>query len=228
MNAEEADPCRFTLANQDGTNKKFSLQVPEADGTTAYYLIVYGKESNSSTGSSTVFYASPTSKEYRSTFSLSSDGKLTLQGNSSYKFRYSSGSFSASNSGSSDNLYLFVRSNGSAKQKQTLSFDEPTVSWMLGEDCEIGQSKNWQEVHGAQTTVTYSSDSDNVAKIEGGQIKIVGTGSATITATAEKTDKYYGATASYTLRILKAPSQEWVDLVHYLQFSLLHYLLEAY
>lgn len=212
MNAEEADPCRFTLANQDGTNKKFSLQVPEADGTTAYYLIVYGKESNSSTGSSTVFYASPTSKEYRSTFSLSSDGKLTLQGNSSYKFRYSSGSFSASNSGSSDNLYLFVRSNGSAKQKQTLSFDEPTVSWMLGEDCEIGQSKNWQEVHGAQTTVTYSSDSDNVAKIEGGQIKIVGTGSATITATAEKTDKYYGATASYTLRILKAPSQEWVDL----------------
>ena len=45
--------------------------------------------------------------------------------------------------------------------------------------------------------------------VNNGNITVDG---AEITATAEKTDKYYGASASYTLRILKAPSQEWVDL----------------
>lgn len=210
MNAEEVDVCRFTLTNQDGTNKKFSLVVPEADGTTDYYLIVYGKESNTSSGSSTVFYASPTSKEYRSTFAISSEGKMTLTGNSSYVFRYSSGSFSASTS-ASNNLYLFVRSNGSAKQKQTLSFAEPTVTWTTGDGYVIGQSYDPQTAAGAKTTVTYSAEPESVAKIEGGKIKVVGPGSATITATAERTDQYYGASASYSLRIIKM-TDGWVDL----------------
>ena len=221
MDAEDADACRFTLANQDGTNIKYSLIVPEADGMSDYYWYIYRN------GVFTAMIVNDSAdKSYRSTFALSPEGKLTLTGSSNYVFRYSNGNFTAGTGpAGANNLYLFVRSDGAAKQKQTLSFNESTISWNLGTDCEIGQSYDLQAVHGAQTTVTYSSDTETVAKIEGGKIKIVGTGSTTITATAEKTDKYYGASASYTLRILKAPSQDWEDLG---SFSLENRALQDY
>ena len=207
IDAADADACRFTLTNQDGTKIKYSLIVPEADGLADYYWYIYRNG---------VFTAAKVDASadtgYRPTFALTPDGKLTLTGTNSYVFRYSSGSFTAATGPGANNLYLFVRSDGTAKQKQTLSFNNATVSWNLGTDCEIGNSYNPQTVDGAQTTITYSSDAESVAKIENGKIKIVGAGSATITATAEKTDKYYGATASYTLRILKSPSQDWEDL----------------
>lgn len=207
IDAAEADACRFTINNQDGTNIKYSLIVPEADGSADYYWYVYRN---------VVFAAAKVDASadtgYRSTFALAPDGKLTLTGTNSFVFRYNNGNFTAATGPGANNLYLFVRSEGTAKQKQTLSFNNATVTWNLGTDCEIGKSYNPQTAYGAQTTVTYSSDSESVAKIENGKIKIVGAGSATITATAEKTDKYYGATASYTLRILKAPSQDWEDM----------------
>ena len=226
IDAAEVDDCRFSLANQDGTNKKFSLVVPEADGTDDYYFIVYGKDPS---GSMKVFFASRTETGYRSTFSLSSDGALTLTGNNSYRFRYSSGSFTAG-TGTSGNLFLFVREGGQVKQKQTLSFAEPTVTWTLGDDYAIDRSYEFpQFVTGAQTTVTYSAEPESVAKIEGDRIRIVGTGSATITATAEKTEQYYAATATYTLRILNAPVEGWVDLgtVNLENRALYDYLNEA-
>ena len=207
IDAADADACRFTINNQDGTKIKYSLIVPEADGSADYYWYVFRNG---------VFTAAKVDASadtgYRPTFALTPDGKLTLTGTNEYVFRYSAGNFTAATGPGANNLYLFVRSDGAAKQKQTLSFNNATVTWNLGTDCEIGKSYNPQTVYGAQTTVTYSSDSESVAKIENGKIKIVSAGSATITATAEKTDKYYGATASYTLRILKAPSQDWEDL----------------
>lgn len=214
IDADKVDDCRFMLANQEGN--KFAFLVPEADGTTDYYLIVYYNVTR------TNFYASPTENSYRATFSLSPDGKLSLV-RDSYNFRYSSGSFSASTSASS-NLYLFVRSGGQAKQKQTLSFTDPTVTWSVGNGHEIDGTYAPQSVGGAQTTVTYTAEPESVAKIENGKIKIIGAGSATITATAEKTDKYYGATASYTLRIIKT-SDGWIDLG---SFSLENAALAAY
>ena len=207
IDAADADACRFTINNQDGNLIKYSLIVPEADGFADYYWYV---NRNGIFTAAKVDASADTG--YRSTFALTPDGKLTLTGTNSYVVRYSSGNFTAATGPGANNLYLFVRSDGTAKQKQTLSFNNATVTWNLGTDCEIGKSYNPQTVYGAQTTVTYSSDSESVAKIENGKVKIVGAGSATITATAEKTDKYYGATASYTLRILKAPSQDWEDL----------------
>lgn len=208
IDADEVDSCRFTLANQEDAKKKFSLIVPEADGTSDYYWYVY----RSGVFVAKVYSDDSTDTGYRSTFELSPDGKLTLRGHSDYLFRYSSGSFTAA-TGASNDLYLFVRADGQAKKRQTISFAEPTVTWTLGENCEIGQSCDYpQEVTGAETNVTYSSEPASVAKIEGGKIKIVGPGSATITATAEKTDTYYSATTSYTLRILRAPSNDWVDM----------------
>ena len=211
IEADKVDDCRIALANQDGTNKKFSLSVPEADGTVDYYFIVYGKTTGES-GNATVFFASPTETGYRSTFSLSSAGVLTITGNSSYKFQYSSSGYFTAGTGSSGNLYLFVREDGPAKQKQTLGFAEETVSWALGDDYEIDRSYDLpQLVSGARTAVTYSADPESVAKVEGGKITIKGSGSATITATAAKSDEYYAANASYTLRILKAAPTGWVD-----------------
>ena len=220
IDAADADACRFTINNQDGTLIKYSLIVPEADGSADYYWYV---------NRNGVFTAAKVDSSadtgYRSTFALSPDGKLTLTGTNSYVFRYSSGNFTAATGPGANNLYLFVRSDGAAKQKQTLSFNNATVTWNLGTDCEIGKSYNPQTVYGAQTAVTYSSDQESVAKIENGKIKVVSAGSATITATAEKTDKYYGATASYTLRIFKAPSQDWEDLG---SFSLENRALQDY
>ena len=212
IEADKVDDCRIMLANQYENTKKFSLMVPEADGTTDYYLLLYGREYADS-GTMTVFFASPTATGYRSTFSLSSTGMLTLAGNSGYNFQYSSSGYFTAGSGSSGNLYLFVRADGPAKQKQILGFASQTVSWPLGDNYAIDQSYEYpQLVTGAQTTVTYSCEPESVARIEDGRIKIVGTGTATVTAKAAKNDKYYAAAASYTLRILYPPSEDWEDL----------------
>lgn len=206
IDAGDVDDCRFTLANQEGTTKKFSLVVPEADGISDYYWYIYRN------GAFTAMMVDDSADTgYRPTFSLSSGGKLTMTVASGYGVRFASGNFSATNNGSLDNLYLFVRSDGPAKQKQSLSFAEPTVTWTTGDGYDIGQSYDPQTAVGAKTTVTYSAEPETVVKIEGGKIKIVGPGSATITATAERTEQYYGATASYSLRIIKM-TDGWVDL----------------
>lgn len=200
IEASEVDDCRIMLANQEGTTKKFALVVPEADGAVDYYLVLYM--------SPTVFLASTTETGYRSTFNLSPEGVLTLNGNSGYNFKYTNGSFTAS-TGASTNLYLYVRTGGSVKEKQSLSFKQETVSWSLGDGYETGKSYAPQQVDGARTTVTYTAEPESVAKIENGKIRIVSAGTVTITATAANTDQYYAASASYTLRILKGG---WVDL----------------
>ena len=213
IEAADVDDCRIQLANQE--NRKFSLVVPEADGTVNYYLVVYR--------SPDVFLASTTETGYRTTFELTSEGKLNLKGHSSYNFLYSSGAFKASLSASS-NLYLFVRTGEPVKQKQTLSFREESVIWTLGDNYELNGYYDPQQVDGAQTDVTYTAEPESVVKIENGQIKIIGAGTATITATAAKSDQYFAASASYSLRIRNAAGG-WVDLG---AFSLENAALTAY
>ena len=213
IEAADVDDCRILLANQE--NRKFSLVVPEADGAVNYYLVVYR--------SPDVFLASTTETGYRSTFELTPQGKLNLKGNSGYNFIYSSGSFKANNS-DSDNLYLFVRTGGPVKQKQTLSFQEESVIWTVGDYYQFDHCYDPQPVLGAHTDVTYTAEPESVVKIENGQIKIVGAGTATITATAAKSDKYFSASASYSLRIRNTASG-WVDLG---SFSLENAALTAY
>ncbi len=208
IEAAEVDDCRIMLANHEGA--KYSLVVPEADGTSDYYFVVYGRE-NPNSGTMTVFFASPTASGFRSTFSLAADGKLTLAGNSGYNFLYNASGYFTAGSSSSANLYLFVRNGGPVKQKQTLSFANETVTWSLGEGYEIGGSYLPQLVDGNMTTVTYSAEPESVVRIENNKIRIVGAGTATITATAAKTDQYYAATASYSLRI-RNTAGGWVDM----------------
>ena len=58
---------------------------------------------------------------------------------------------------------------------------------------------------GAETTVTYTSSDENVAKVNAqtGEVTIVGAGTAEITAAAAETDVYASASASYTLTVNK-------------------------
>ena len=222
MEASEVDDCRIMLANPDDkTPLKFSLIVPEADGATDYYWYVY----RSSVFAAKAFSDNTEDTGFRSTFALGANGQMTLSGNNNYNFRYSNIAFDAASRVNSSNLYLFVR-DGSTKQKQTLSFDKPTVTWQLGDYYVIDNIYDYpQEVTGAQTPVTYSCGPESVAKIENGRIKIVNHGTATITATAAKSDEYYAATASYTLRILRAAPGGWVDMG---SFDLENDALKAY
>lgn len=61
-----------------------------------------------------------------------------------------------------------------------------------------------QTVTGEKTTVTYTSSNVRVATVDNtGKVTIVGAGQTTITATAELTDVYASASASYTLTVSK-------------------------
>ena len=104
-------------------------------------------------------------------------------------------------------LYRLNEGSTPAKQDQTISFAESEMEWTLGDIYKVGNTYDAQSVSGAQTTVTLSSSNASVATISDGKIKIVGEGSTTITATAAEDDTYYGATASYTLKISPAPVQ---------------------
>lgn len=199
IEASEVDGYRILLSNQQG--EKFAILVPEADGLIDYYLVASMSQS--------VFVASTTEANYRTTFKLSNDGVLTMTANNKQLLRYSSRAFSLGDE--SANMYLFVRNEGPVKQRQYPYFAEGAVTWSVGEDYEIGESYDPQPVIDAHTTVTYSAEPESVAKIENGKIKIMGAGTATITATAAKSDSYFTASTNYSLRIRNAAGG-WVNL----------------
>ena len=212
IEASEVDGYRILLNNQQ--DEKFAILVPEADGLVDYYLVVSMSQS--------VFVASTTEASYRTTFKLSNDGVLTMTANNKHLLRYSAGAFSLGDD--SANMYLFVRNEGPVKQRQYPYFGEGTVTWSLGEDYEIGGSYEPQPVIDAHTTVTYTAEPESVAKIENGKIKIMGAGTATITATASKSDSYFTASTNYSLRIRNAAGG-WVNLG---DFNLENEALTAY
>ena len=199
IEASEVDGYRILLSNPQG--EKFAILVPEADGLIDYYLVASMSQS--------VFVASTTEANYRTSFKLSNDGVLTMTANNKQLLRYSSRAFSLGDD--SANMYLFVRNEGPVKQRQYPYFAEGAVTWSVGEDYEIGGSYDPQPVIDAHTTVTYSAEPESVAKIENGKIKIMGAGTATITATAAKSDSYFTASTNYSLRIRNAAGG-WVNL----------------
>lgn len=87
------------------------------------------------------------------------------------------------------------------KETQTLSFPQNAYS------VEEGNAFNdAPAVSGAKTNVTYTSSNPSVATVdEDGVVDILSVGTTTITATAEETEEYYGATASYTLTVTAKP-----------------------
>ena len=92
------------------------------------------------------------------------------------------------------------------KKDQILSFAVPSYTLTQGIDDIEGFTG--QEVSGAQTTVTYSSDNASVASVDPSTGKVtLGSvaGTATITATAAASSSYKEAVATYTIELKEEP-----------------------
>ena len=102
-----------------------------------------------------------------------------------------------SNSGAMYITKIMIEWESDGLTAQSLSF--PQSSYTITE----GDSFTAPTVTGAQTTVTYTSSDTTVATVNAntGAVNIVGVGTTTITASAEATDAYRAAEASYTLTV---------------------------
>lgn len=135
-----------------------------------------------------------------------SNNRLSTAGSSSTYYLYYSSGWAQTNSSSSAGT-VTIYSTNKPLTKQTLSFAQSSISWVIGEGYELNGSYAFpQTVTGNVTPVTYTSSNTNVATISGNRITIVATGSTTIKARTEGNEEYAPAEAEYTLRINnKAP-----------------------
>ncbi|MFR4020616.1 MAG: Ig-like domain-containing protein, partial [Clostridia bacterium] len=85
------------------------------------------------------------------------------------------------------------------KEAQELSFEKDAVTVHANEKTVTNPIKHTE----GDGSVTYKSDKENVATVDAttGKVTIVGTGTATITATAAETPSYKKASAEYTLTV---------------------------
>lgn len=138
----------------------------------------------------------------------SSNSYLTASGNSTYYTYYSSSKWIMSKTAGNTALY----SSTKPLTPQTISFANPTVTKVLGEGFELGDTFGVQLVSNAQTSVTYESLNESVATVDGETITVVAKGTATIKATAHEENGYKEATATYTLRIREPVTGDFVEL----------------
>ncbi len=81
------------------------------------------------------------------------------------------------------------------KENQTLSFEKESVTLKVDETFK-------NILKGAKTAVTYASDKEDVASVDGeGNVKALKAGTATITATAAASDEYNAGTATYKVTV---------------------------
>ena len=222
----------FTV-EQSGTNYYLKFN----DGN--YLVSDYNSPGNGTTGLRYVNSRSAVTYPYSLTTGNGAFMFSTTQMNSSsstnqvlyYKTADNANVFKIGGSGREIGVHLYLKGGGNgsntpAKKTQTIAFSAPTITWNLGQNYAVGQNYAIpQTATGAQTTVTYSSETPSVATVNNNRITIVAAGSATIKATAAETDEYYGATATYTLNITSPAPEGWVDLK---SFNLENIVLSSY
>ena len=141
-----------------------------------------------------------------------SNNRLSTAGSSSTYYLYYSSGWAQTNSSSSAGT-VAIYSTTKPLTKQTLSFAQASVAWVIGEGYELNGSYAFpQTVTGNVTPVTYTSSNTSVATISGNRITIIATGSTTIKARTEGNDEYAPAEASYTLRINQKAPDGFVSL----------------
>lgn len=93
---------------------------------------------------------------------------------------------------------LTVTYISTGQEIQTLSFDSTAV------EATLGQPFTAPTLTGAKTAVTYTSSNTGVATVDEntGEVTLKVAGETKITATAEGTEDYFSATASYTLTVI--------------------------
>lgn len=118
---------------------------------------------------------------------------------SSYVLYCNNGSWTTGSSTNDSRKVSFYTSTP-PRQAQELVFSSASVEF----DIAGTTTFTAPTLTGAQTAVTYSSSKPAVATVDAatGAVEIVGTGTTVITASAEGTDEYKPAVASYTLRVI--------------------------
>ncbi len=116
----------------------------------------------------------------------------------SYVLYCNDGSWTTGNSTNDSRKVSFYTSTP-PRQSQTLAFSATSVNF----DIAGSATFTAPTLSGAKTTVTYSSSKPTVATVDAitGAVEIVGTGTTIITASAEETDTYKPATATYTIHV---------------------------
>ena len=193
------DACQIIISDIKGdaaTSHKYAIGVPSTDG---YYFHPRLQGDNARN-----FGADKAPMDYRSETTVV-DGVLNMVCQNYYLlYSPATAAFLASNS-VGDNvkpaLYKYVEGPDPAPATQTLSFSPTSVTGTAG------RTVTPPTLSGAQTTVTYSSDTPAVATVNAttGALTLIAEGTATITATAAAENGYASATASYTVTVNAAP-----------------------
>ena len=169
----------------------------------------YVQRGSGSNGKPSVGNAPSSTNYYIWTYDGTTSKMSTVSGTAYYLY-YSNGwaQTSSTNAGT-----VTIYSTTKPLTKQTLSFAQASVAWVIGEGYEINGNYDFpQTVTGNVTPVTYTSSNTNIATISGDRITIVGTGSTTIKARTEGNAEYAPAEASYTLRINQKAPDGFVSL----------------
>lgn len=115
-------------------------------------------------------------------------------------------SYAASNVATTK-LVITNSSSSSDKKDQTVTFSQQqkTITWTLGQGYEKGQSYPAEVPGGSyqSSLLEYTSGNDQIVAVNGKQLRIVGTGTVTITAKAKSNDEYNESNAdTYTLSVV--------------------------
>jgi hypothetical protein len=147
-----------------------------------------------------------TNADNAAVFTISTAQNRSITTGNYYFFHSGSATgFTIRNTGSTVSNVRFYKK---AKKAQTLSFSGASATYDLKDGGSWTNAVPALDVTGAETTVTYASSNTAVAVVNStsGAITIPSTAkkgdTATITATAEETDEYEEATASYTITIV--------------------------
>ena len=205
----EVDACQVVLEKVSGTESDYYIKVPAADGKYLYL-------SNNSMGTT----QNPT------TFTFDENGNVTLTRTttgwwtSTYYLRYSNSNSSFSSSTTAGTLALYKPDDGGLKY-QYPRFSEDSFEFSItGYTLPVASIPGVPTLSGAKTPVTYSSSDTQVATVEAttGRVTVRGVGKTVITATAEASDEYKSATASYTLKVVDGFSIENEPVANYIDY----------
>ena len=209
-------PENTIITDKDGTLAQYEFTVEKNRDN--YYLkfndgkyLICNYNGNSSAG--LAYVDTQSSVKYPYTLTTGNNGAFffsTTQENNTNEtnqvlyYKAADGVFKIGGSGRTIGVHLYMKDG---KMDRGLRFTPDDVS------CTLGETPEKPVLSGVYTTVTYSSGDQSIATVDAdGNVTPVAAGSVTITATAAEDAEYSAGSASYTLRVLSAPSDEWHDL----------------
>ena len=180
------NPSGIVTTTSGGNIKKVVVEWA-SNTTNTRTLTIYGK--NTAYSSPADLYSNATKGESLGTIVMGTSTELVIEGDYAYI------GFLANGAMYINEIKIYWESDGLTAQ--TLSFPESVYTITMGDTFTA------PTVSGAKTTVTYTSSNTDVATVNAnsGAVKVEGTGTTTITASAIEANGYRAAEASYTLTV---------------------------